>query len=359
MLSVEIRLVEFHTVPVFKSIILIVEIMIGQVAGAAINAISSAFQAKQNQKYQLELLQKQQDFAREQATTEYERQLEFWSKNNDYNDPTAVRDRYRRAGINPTSAFGTAGSYSPSQASASAPKGDVPAVPYVNGAGFSIGDPLDAMLKGAQIDLVKAQADETRGRTLDPNETKHTQVLENLLRSKNLISKDLEISLLKFEDDMKENVFNFEREVDEAKLENIKIQHEEIQERLLTLRDDRKTSEKERQKIDKQIWQMDQDVQIAWARVHSDAALNEAQIKRIHTELPNLQATLKLLKVQYASDYNQAKILANQAKLSAADVEALLKDDSTEYRSAVRKMKQTNLSSSDVLRLGILALLRK
>lgn len=80
--------------------------------GAASNAISSAqawkYQQKQNE-WNAQQQQKQNEFAEQQATTAYNRQVDFWNLQNAYNDPSKQIDRLRNAGINPSLAYSNGG----------------------------------------------------------------------------------------------------------------------------------------------------------------------------------------------------------------------------------------------------------
>ena len=88
-------------------------------------------------------------------------------------------------GLNVNAAFGTAGSYSPTNAPSSVqPAGGV-STPYVDYTNMKFQSALGLAKQMAEIDLIKAQADETRGRTLNPDETQRGQKLTNDLTALN------------------------------------------------------------------------------------------------------------------------------------------------------------------------------
>ena len=89
--------------------------------------------------------------------------MQFYEDQKAYNDPNAVRQRYEAAGLNVNAAFGTAGSYSPTNAPSSVqPAGGV-STPYVDYTNMKFQSALGLAKQMAEIDLIKAQADETRG----------------------------------------------------------------------------------------------------------------------------------------------------------------------------------------------------
>lgn len=86
--------------------------ILGTASGAAQNAISNAqnmrLQQMQNQ-FNAQQQEKQNQFAEQQATTAYNRQVQFWNMQNAYNDPSQQIERMRNAGINPTLAYSQGG----------------------------------------------------------------------------------------------------------------------------------------------------------------------------------------------------------------------------------------------------------
>lgn len=137
-------------------------------------------------------LQKQQAYLNEQlARNAYKRQIEFYNMQNAYNDPSAVVERYKKAGLNPTSAFGVAGSYQPAQQSASVPEASGVSLPSISLGSGSIPDPLAIERQLAEIANIKADTRKKEGETLDPEETQRGQHLENSLLEGRVIGQEL------------------------------------------------------------------------------------------------------------------------------------------------------------------------
>ena len=98
------------------------------VGNAAMNFAMADLSYKKNKK----LLQQQYKYQKEAAELAWQRQMQFYEDQKAYNDPNAVRQRYEAAGLNVNAAFGTAGSYSPTNAPSSVhPAGGV-STPYVD-----------------------------------------------------------------------------------------------------------------------------------------------------------------------------------------------------------------------------------
>lgn len=156
-----------------------------------INGVSATEGTWRKNRKAMKLQAKLNEQAAEKA---YDRQLEFYQRQLDdqvrlrdeerlFNDPTSVKKRYQDAGINPTAAFGTAGSYTPTQMA------DIPSTPNVaSGSTSALSAPmahyvdpmstyLDAMLKKAQIDNINANTKKQEGDTQDPDVTKRIQLL--------------------------------------------------------------------------------------------------------------------------------------------------------------------------------------
>lgn len=83
---------------------------VGGVAGMAGAAIEGAYQLKYQERQiehdkNMAALNQQNLLAQMEKQNQY--QVEQWNRENEYNDPSAVSERYRAAGINPRAAFGS------------------------------------------------------------------------------------------------------------------------------------------------------------------------------------------------------------------------------------------------------------
>lgn len=122
-------------------------------------------------KYNQKLMAQQNQYEQAAADQAYRRQLEFYERqlNDDrtYNDPSAVKQRYLDAGLNPYSAFGVAGSYRPLQAPSlsGVQPADVASAPYMDPGQTIFGDPLEAAYKLAMIRNIDANTNKTKNET--------------------------------------------------------------------------------------------------------------------------------------------------------------------------------------------------
>jgi hypothetical protein len=124
-------------------------------AGSGINAYSQGRQNKKTIKANKEMAQ----FA-------YKKDLEMWQRNNEYNRPEAQMERLRQAGLNPNLVYGNGSVVG--NTSGQMPKYNAPRIDY-NHQPFdptpAIGNFIDAQLKEAQIDNLKANAQNVEART--------------------------------------------------------------------------------------------------------------------------------------------------------------------------------------------------
>lgn len=77
--------------------------------GSVIGGIFGAQQQKREFENQKSLMELNNKYAEQAATTAYERQVEQWDRENEYNTPAAQRARLEEAGLNPALMYGTGG----------------------------------------------------------------------------------------------------------------------------------------------------------------------------------------------------------------------------------------------------------
>lgn len=146
-------------------------------------------------KYNQKLMAQQNEYEQAAADQAYRRQLEFYERqlNDDrtYNDPSAVKQRYLDAGLNPYSAFGTAGSYRPLQAPSlsGVQPADVASAPYMDPGQMTFGDPLEAAYKIAVIRNINAQANKTENETPTEDMFRRSYESSIALREQEIINK--------------------------------------------------------------------------------------------------------------------------------------------------------------------------
>lgn len=76
------------------------------VLGSIIDSISGAVNAKKQRQHDKDMAALNQQNILEQMEVQNQYQIDQWNRENAYNDPSAVAERYREAGINPRAAFG-------------------------------------------------------------------------------------------------------------------------------------------------------------------------------------------------------------------------------------------------------------
>lgn len=175
--------------------------ILGTASGAANNAISNAqnlkLQKLQNQ-FNAQQQAKQNQFAEQQATTAFNRQVQFWNMQNQYNDPSAQIDRLRNAGINPTLAYSQGGLDNVGAATPAVNQGSTAApisgsytgsaspaamseatTAIVNG----INATKDLEVKDSQIAANKAAADAAAAKARDDNAQARAKELENIINA--------------------------------------------------------------------------------------------------------------------------------------------------------------------------------
>lgn len=109
-------------------------------------------------------MRQQNEWNREMAELEFQRNLDMWNRNNAYNTPSAQMQRLKDAGLNPNLVYGT-GTVS-GNTSGQIPRYQAPQLRWDVEPLFQVpnvlGSFLDLQLKAAQIDQVKANTETTR-----------------------------------------------------------------------------------------------------------------------------------------------------------------------------------------------------
>ena len=174
-------------------------------------------------------LQRQQfGYNRRLAKEAYDRQVQFYNLQNEYNDPKNVVQRYKDAGLNPYSAFGTSGSYQPAQQSASVPEGSGVGLPSVRANFGSIPDPLSIRRQLAEIENIEANTRKTEGDTLDPEQTKYGQELSNKAKELGLINQEQQIRITDLNRQFLEDTLPIRKEQEQQKLDNMAQQYNQM-----------------------------------------------------------------------------------------------------------------------------------
>lgn len=133
--------------------------VVGQYASKAVDGLvgsfTSASDARSSLRAQNELLQKQQQFAHDEAALNRQFQVDMFNKTNQYNSPTAQVDRLVSAGLNPQLAYGGSMSEASSPAGSQASS---PGAPSVDGLS-------DLSLRAAEIARINAETSLIKSQT--------------------------------------------------------------------------------------------------------------------------------------------------------------------------------------------------
>lgn len=266
---------------------------IAAAGSAAASGASSLTSGLKNEK----LMKKQFEYNEKSAENAYARQLDFYNRNNEYNDPSAVRQRYESAGINPNAAFGTAGSYTPAQASASAPQAGAVSAPYASDRGFNFADPLDAAIKAAQVRNIEANTAKTQGDTVAPGLVSEGVKLTNSLKEQQIISEKIAVDQQSFDLDFARDT----RELNYSKLEqsvrNMEKQNNVLNVQYQTLMDQHRNNPTVVEELKSRIWKNAAQVGLMQAQAalaRKGVNLTEAQIEKFVADTNNLAALTSL-----------------------------------------------------------------
>ena len=293
------------------------------VGNAAMNFAMADLSYKKNKK----LLQQQYKYQKEAAELAWQRQMQFYEDQKAYNDPNAVRQRYEAAGLNVNAAFGTAGSYSPTNAPSSVqPAGGV-STPYVDYTNMKFQSALGLARQQAEIDLIKAQTDETRGRTLDPDETQRGQKLGNDLTSlnarltdANIIGKGLANRLDSLDLRFRNEVYDTSVAIERQKALNIAKQYEVMNEDIARSVAGRSLTEDQRNEIRSRIWLNARNGALAQIQAEYHGKLAQAQIDELVARTDSLEATKKWLDERTKTEKASARLTDAKAEISLIDL---------------------------------------
>lgn len=289
------------------------------------------------------LLKQQYKYQREAADIAYQRQMDFYKQQLEYNDPSAVRQRYEAAGINPNAAFGTAGSYQPQNAPTSVEAAGGVQAPYVSNNGFTYENPLDTMIKIAQARNIDANTQKVVGDTVEPGLTSEGVRLTNRLKESGVVSQDLAIQQQKFDYDFavetrQQNV----RKLDQS-VYNMEQQFRVMTAQYETLMDQHRNNPDVLREIQSRVWM--NYAHLGLMQAQADLArkgvyLTQAQIENISQQTSNLASTKALIEEQIKTEpYNRDLTRAR------AIMENIVSDDqSGNYPRLLRRMKQVGES---------------
>lgn len=292
---------------------------IAATGSAVASGASSLTSGLKNEK----LMKKQFEYNEKSAENAYARQLDFYNRNNQYNDPSAVRQRYEAAGVNPNAAFGTAGSYTPAQASATAPQAGAVSAPYASDRGFNFSDPLDAAIKAAQVRNIEANTAKTQGDTVAPGLVSEGVKLTNSLKEQQIISEKIAVDQQSFDLDFARDT----RELNYSKLEqsvrNMEKQNDVLNAQYLTLMDQHRNNPTVVEELKSRIWKNAAQVGLMQAQAalaRKGVHLTEAQIEKLSAEVSTLASTKALIDEQVKTEPRNRALIDAKAELEKIDL---------------------------------------
>ena len=313
--------------------------MLSGLGGSLVNGLFNIGAARRQFKYQSKLQQQQYDLNEKAADAAYERQKDFFNIQNEWNDPSAVRERYENANVNPTSAFGAAGSYTPAQQAATAPQGSGAGLGAASA--FPVADPIEQAYRLAMIRNVDADTKKKEGETLDPGETKRAQQLENQLRELKIVGQDVlnqqSTFNLEFDQATREmNIDKLKQSVDNMKRQNENLQAEYI--RIVNgTQLDQGQADLLRQQLQMNTARMSL-MAVQEQALRSGMALNSATIAKLEEETSNLVELRERIKAD-----TKLILTREQRESLLRDIDEIDKANRDGYWSAELSAKWSNV----------------
>lgn len=221
---------------------------VGNIASGVTNALFGGIQARRNWKYKKKEMALQQKYNLENMQKQFDYQQEAWDRENRYNDPRNASARWRLAGISPNAVFGNSPGGAGVAGSAGTPDVSNPSA----GGNMDTSSyhpaltPVEMMrlkndtnVANSVVNLNNAKADEARGNTKDPDETKRGQKLyndgldlTNKLTASRVINQDTQNKLDALDLRMKNELFDTTVKIEKQKAENLVKQYEQMSQQI-------------------------------------------------------------------------------------------------------------------------------
>lgn len=264
---------------------------LGSAVSGGLNQLFAGIQAKRDHEYFLKRADVQQQMEHETMDKQQQMAIDFWKMQNEYNDPSAVADRYRNAGINPLNAF------EGSVVGLGASSAPLPHAGTGYGSGSGLGssggivDPSSVALAGAGIKEKLEGLDIDRENVRGLNLLRQTEAKLN--DAKSLVS-DQEWKNLKQTYDFLQKKQPIELDEARQNLENLRSVQREIESRI-DLNDQEKKNKEEAL----------EGIRIANAIASLQyAILKETGLKRANAEIAQIYANTRALNSE--ADYKDS-----------------------------------------------------
>ena len=224
------------------------------------------------------------------------------------------------------------------------PAGGV-STPYVDYTNMKFQSALGLAKQMAEIDLIKAQADETRGRTLNPDETQRGQKLGNdltalnaRLTDANIIGKDLANRLDSLDLRFRSEVYDTSVAIERQKALNLAKQYEVMNEDIARSIAGRSLTEDQRRGIQSRIWLNSRNAALAEIQAEWHGKLSQAQIDELVARTDSLEATKEWLEERAKTEKASARLADAKAEIARIDLHDL-RNIPEKTRQITRTMK--------------------
>lgn len=137
--------------------------ILGGIASSVVGNMGNQISAAQQYRYQKQLMEQQNEYNTQAATTQYNRMISMWNMENEYNLPTNQMQRFKDAGLNPNLVYGQS---NPSAGFSSAPSSSVSgaSAPQVR-----FDNPVDSIVKVFQLKNLADQNEVLKAEARDKN----------------------------------------------------------------------------------------------------------------------------------------------------------------------------------------------
>jgi hypothetical protein len=315
------------------------------------NALFGGITARREWKYKKKAMALEQQYNLENMQKQYEYQQDAWNQENEYNDPSAVRDRYASAGISAQAALGGAASGAGLATSMDTPSSDSPSAGG-NYAGNVSVDPTaisQITTQRALADFYEAQADKVRSETYTNEFNKQCKEAQNrmndsitALNKAKVINEEQSTRLTQLNADFYEAIKNKRIETYDAQCGKLLNELDILQFNKEHLEDNYRV----------QIESMRAQIVETYTRAELDKAqtwLAHASVKEVEAKVTQIYADVGLTKTQQAQIQQQIDSDAKWLdKKQQATVKLLIAQT-----YATRKNADTNEYNADTARIDM------
>lgn len=315
---------------------------VGNASSGLTGAIFGGLQAKRNWKYQQKAMNLQQKYNLENMQKQFEYQQEAWNRENQYNDPRNAVARWRLAGISPQAVYGNSPGGAGIAGSAGTPDSSNPSTPgNVDTTHFSPSlTPAemarlrnDTNVANSVVNLNNAKADEARGNTKDPDETKRGQKLyndgldlTNKLTASKVINQNTQNELDSLDLRMKNELFDTTVQIEKQKAENLAKQYEQMNQQIAESVSRERLNKAQREEVLSRML-----LNAAYARLANTQAewhgkVSQAQIDESLSRLLNFNELRNLTAQKVETERENTALQKFNAMLRSQEAEVLNSD---------------------------------